>query len=200
MVVPARRAAAALLALLAWPAVPASAQVLTVDAVGNALKIRAPGFSFLKGDLLARLRDGRSVRVELAAMVLPGPGKSPAATTRRIFALSYDLWEERFAVTTVDAHSQSISHLAPAAAESWCVEQLAIPLSALGTLGRDLPFWIRLEYRVVDGDGASNQSDFDYTLQGLIDLLSRRRKTEPSPHALEAGPFRLPTRGSISRR
>jgi hypothetical protein len=189
----------ALLALLAWPAVPTSAQVLTVDAVGNALKIRAPGFSFLKGDPLARLKDGRSVRVELAAMVLPGPGKSPAATIRRIFALSYDLWEERFAVTTVDARSQSVSHLALAAAEAWCVEQLAIPLSALGALGRDQPFWIRLEYRILDGDPASDPSDSGYSLQALIDLLSRRKKTESSPHAVEAGPFRARTRGSSSR-
>ena len=76
VVAPARRAAVVLLALLAWPAAPVSAQALTVDTVGDALKIRAPGFSFLKGDPLARLKDGRSVRVELAAMVLAGPGKS----------------------------------------------------------------------------------------------------------------------------
>ena len=79
MVVPARRATVALLALLAWPVLRLSAQGLTVDNVGDALRIRAPGFSFLKGDPLARLKDGRSVRVELAAMVLPAPGKSPAA-------------------------------------------------------------------------------------------------------------------------
>jgi hypothetical protein len=175
------------------------AQAVTVDVVGEALKIRAPGFSFLKGDPLARVKDGRSVRVELAAMVLPAPGKPPAATTRRSFALSYDLWEERFAVTTVDARSQSVSHLTMAAAEAWCVEQLAIPVSALGGLGRDLPFWIRLEYRVLDGDSASG-SDSGYTLQALIDVLSRRRKTEASAHALEAGPFRLRPRGSSPAR
>jgi hypothetical protein len=184
-----------LLALLAWPAVRSSAQTLTVDTVGEALKIRAAGFSFLRGDPLARLKDGRSVRVELAALVLPEPGKSPAATTRRIFTLSYDLWEDRFAVTTVDARSQSVSHLMMAAAEAWCVEQLAIPLSALGALGRDLPLWIRLEYRVLDGDSTSDPEGSGYTLQALIDALSRRRKTESSPHFFEAGPFRLP-RGS----
>ena len=121
MVAPDRRAAVVLLALLVWPAVRSSAQTVTVNTVGEAVKIRAPGFSFLKGDPLTRLKDGRSVRVELAAMVLPAPGKSPAATTRRIFALSYDLWEERFAVTTVEARSQSASHLMMAAAEAWCV-------------------------------------------------------------------------------
>jgi hypothetical protein len=183
-----------------WPALRVSAQTVTVTTVGDALKIRAPGFSFLKGDPLARLKDGRSVRVELVGMVLAAPGKAATATSRRIFALSYDLWEERFAVTAVDyaARSQSVSHLALAAAEAWCVEQLAVPLKALGALGRDLPFWIRLEYRILDGDGSSDQSDSGYTLQALIDLLSRRRKTESSLPPLEAGPFRLPARGPSS--
>ena len=189
--------AAVLIGLLARAA-PASAQ-LTVDTSGDALRIHAPGFSFLKGDPVARLKDGRSVRVELAAMVLPAPGKSVVATTRRIFALSYDLWEERFAVTTVEKRPQSASHLALAAAEAWCVDQLSIPVDALGGLGRDLPFWIRLEYRFLDSDATTDPSDSGYTLQGLIDALSRRRKADSSPHALEAGPFRLSSRSSPSR-
>ena len=195
MVTP-RRAAIVLLALLLWPALPSSAQTLTVDTVGDSLKIRAPGLSFLKGDPLARLKDGRSVRVELAAIVLPAPGKSVVATTRRIFALSYDLWEERFAVTTVDKRAQTVSHLALAAAEAWCVDQVSIPLNALGALGRDLPFWVRLEYRFLEEDTGSDPADARYTLGALIDALSRRRKTDSSTHALEAGPFRLPTRSS----
>lgn len=199
MVAPARRVAVALLVVLAWPAARSMAQGVTVDAVGGALKIRAPGFSFLKGDPLARLKEGRSVRVELGGLVLPAPGKLPAAAARRVFALSYDLWEERFAVTTVEARAQSVSHLALAAAEAWCVEQLTIPLTALGALG-DQPFWIRLEYRILDGDAASDQPDSGYTLQALIDALSRRRKTEASPHALEAGPFRTPARRPSSPR
>jgi len=193
-----RRTAVALLALLVWPAV-LSAQTLTVDTVGDLLRIRASGVSFLKGDALARLKDGRSVRVELAAMVLPAPGKSVVAATRRIFALSYDLWEERFAVTTGDKRSQSASHLALAAAEAWCVDQVTIPVNALGTFGRDVPFWIRLEYRILDADAATDPAESGYTLQALIDALSRRRKTESSTHALEAGPFRLPGRGASPR-
>jgi len=198
MVAAARRAALVLLALLPWPTVPVSAQALAVDAVGDALKIRAPGFSFLKGDPLARLKDGRAVRVELAALVLAGPGKSPSAVARRTYSLSYDLWEERIAVSAVDARPQSVSHLTLAAAEAWCVEQLAIPLKALGALGRDLPFWIRLEYRMLDGDGASDPTDSGYTLQALIEALSRRRKTESAPPPLEGGPFKLPMRAQTS--
>ncbi|MFL6279923.1 MAG: hypothetical protein ACJ731_07415 [Vicinamibacterales bacterium] len=182
--------------LLVWPALPSSAQTFTVDTVGDSLRIRAPGFSFLKGDPLARLKDGRSVRVELAAMVLPGPGKSVVATTRRIFALSYDLWEERFAAATVETRVQSVSHLALAAAEAWCVDHVSIPVNALGVLGRDLPFWVRLEYRFLEEDASSDPMETRYTLGALIDALSRRRKTDSSTHALEAGPFRLPARGS----
>jgi hypothetical protein len=192
-----------LLALLALPAMRASAQTLTVGTDGDALKIRVVGLSFLKGDPITRLKDGRSVRVELAAMVLPGAGRPPAVTTRRIFALSYDLWEERFAVATVGVRSpQSVSHLAQAAAEAWCIEQLAIPLSALSSLGppnKDMPFWVRLEYRILDSDSATDSPESAYTLQGLIDFLSRRRKADSSSSALEAGPFRA-RRGSSSQR
>ena len=188
-----------LLALLTWPAVRVSAQAVSVEAVGTVLQIRAPGFSFLKGEPLARLRDGRTVRVELVAMVLPGPRKSPAATTRRIFAVSYDLWEERFAVTPADARAKPVSHLGLSAAEAWCVAQLVIPLSALGDMGRGLPFWIQLEYRMLESDGASDSSNSGYTLEALIDLLSRRRKTETSSHILEAGPFKMPSRGASPR-
>ena len=195
MVTP-QRVAAVLVTLLVLAAAPSSAQTLTVDTAGDIVRIRTQGFSFLKGDPLARLKDGRSVRVELSAMVLPAPGKSVVAATRRIFALSYDLWEERFAVTTVDKRSQSVSHLALAAAEAWCVDQVAIPVSALGSFGRDLPFWVRLEYRVLDGDPPADSTESGYTLQALIDALSRRRKTDSSTHALEAGPFRLPARSS----
>ena len=197
----------AFIALLAWPAMRGSAQTMTVDTVSDTLKIRIGGFSFLKGDPLARLKDGRSVRVELAAMVLPGPGKSAATTVRRIFALSYDLWEERFAVTTVGGRTQSASHLALAAAEAWCIEQLPVPINALGSLGRDVPFWVRLEYRILDSDAAPDSSDSRYTLQGLIDLLSRKKKISSttsgqqgeSEYAIEGGPFRI-ARGSSSPR
>jgi len=190
------RAVAVLLAVLASAPLRASAQTVTVDTAADALHIHGAGFSFLKGEPLARLKDGRSVRVELVATVLAAPGKSAAAATRRIFALSYDLWEERFAVATVDARSRSVSHLMAAAAEAWCVEQLAVPLSALGALGHDVPFWIRLDYRLLDGDTTQQPPDSGYTLQALIDALSRRRTTESSMHAFEAGPFRLPPRGS----
>ena len=182
-----------MLTLLLCPSTRASAQAVSVTNAGGALKIRAPGFTFLEGQPLARLKDGRAVRIELAVSVLP----APVTTSRRVFALSYDLWEERFAVTTGDSRSQSISHLTAAAAVSWCLGQVTVSVNALGTLGADAPFWIRLEYRTLDGDGAADADEGSgFTLQALIDVLSRRRSSESLSDALEAGPFRLPRGGA----
>ena len=185
-----------LLAALVCAAARVSAQGLTIETGGDSLKVHAPGFSFLKGEPLVRLKDGRSVRVELGAIVLAAPGKTPAAAVRRIFSLSYDLWEERFAATTVDGAAQSVSHLALAAAEAWCVEHLTIPMNALAALGRDGAFWVRLEYRILDADVTGDPAESGYTLQALIDALSRKRKAASPPRVLEGGPFHLPPRSS----
>ena len=83
--------------------------------------------------------------------MLPGPGGAAAAQGRQTYVLSYDLWEERFAVTLAGPPSRSIAYLTSAGAETWCLEQLTVPVNALGRLGRDAPFWVRLGYRVLDG-------------------------------------------------
>ena len=89
------------LTLLAWAAVNLGAQAVTVSRVADAVAVRAPAFTFIKGDPLVRLKNGRSVRVELDLAVLPRPGDPAAARSQQVFVLSYDLWEERFAVTLV---------------------------------------------------------------------------------------------------
>lgn len=184
------RAGLLVLALLVCHSTRASAQGVSVTTVQDALKIRAPGFTFLEGEPLTRLKDGRSVRVELAVMVFREKGRAMVTSARRVFGLSYDLWEERFAATAAGPPPVSISHLTAEAVVSWCVDQLTVPL---GAVGANNPFWIRLEYRILDGDaGAGEESGF--TLQGLIDVLSRRRGSESLSGALEAGPFRLPQR------
>ena len=183
----------ALAALLGWT--PAAAQMLTIATAGDAVKVRAPGWPFLTAEPLARLKEGRTVRVELAVLALPAPGRPPAATVRQVFSVSYDLWEERFAVSTTGAHAASVSHLTAAAAEAWCIDQLALPIASLAGLP-DQRFWIRLECRILDGDGSpADDEDAGLTLERLIDVLSRRRKAEPPARALDGGPFRVPARG-----
>ena len=180
------------LTFLLWAAANLAAQAVTVSRVADAVAVKAPGFTFIKGEPLARLKDGRSIRAELNLSVLARAGGTAAATIRQTFVLSYDLWEERFAVALVGPPAKSVAYLTSSAAERWCLEQLTVPASALGRLGRDVPFWIRLEYRI-PGDTPQDQNDgAGFTLRSLIDALSSRRKATEWTHAIEAGPFRLP--------
>jgi len=174
-------------------AVPLEPQNVSIARANNneALAVHAPNLGFIKGEPLVRLKDGRSVRVDLDLMVLPGPGGTPVARARQTFVLSYDLWEERFAVTQAGTPPRSASYLTASAAEAWCLEHLTIPITEMGKL-RDAPFWIRLEYRILDGNNTAERDDAGgLTLKGLIEALSRRPKESGPTHAVEAGPFRI---------
>ncbi len=165
-------------------------QAMTVTTAGGEVRVQAPGFRFISGEPLARLKDGLTVRVELEIRVLAGPGAAAAAAQRReTFVLSYDLWEERFAAAVSGTGSRSVSHLTAAAAEAWCIQQLAVPVSGLGTLASQ-PFWIRLESRIVNGT-SDGREDEGLTLRGMIETLSRRQSSEKTSHSAEAGPFRV---------
>jgi hypothetical protein len=165
-------------------------QSMTVTTTGGEVRVQAPGFRFISGEPLARLKDGLTVRVELEIHVLAGPGAATAAVqNRQAFVLSYDLWEERFAAAVSGTGSRSLSHLTAAAAEAWCIQQLAVPVSGLGAL-RNQPFWIRLESRILNGK-SDGREDEGLTLRGIIDTLSRRQASEKASHSTEAGPFRV---------
>ena len=165
------------------------AQSLSVHAAGGALHVRAPGFTFLKGQPLAWLKDGRAVRFEFAIEVLGGPGTQAAARAQDAFTVSYDLWDERFAVTQSGAPGGSTSHLTARDAEAWCLDRVTVPLSAIGRLGRDVPLWIRLQYEAA-GDGRAEADGSGLTLRGLIDRLSRREGRELRD-SIEAGPLTI---------
>ncbi len=180
----------AILAALVWPAATAFAQPATVATADGAIHLQAPGFHFIEGAVLARLKDGQSVRVELELRVLDGAGGAAAAVGRQVCALSYDLWEERFAATVAGTLSRSNSHLTAAAAEAWCLRQAVVPLNELGTLGRDRPFWIRLEFRMVNGVETPPEPG-GLTLRTIVEALSRRGQPGEVSRSMDAGPFRL---------
>ena len=167
---------------------------MTVSTKGEQVHVQAPGFRFISEHTLARLKDGLTVRVEIEMRVLAGPGAATAAAqTKQAFVLSYDLWEERFAATVsgssavAGSGSRSMSHLTAAAAEAWCIEQLTVPVSGLGSL-RTQQFWIRLDSQLIDGK-STTRDDEGLTLRGIIDTLSRRQTSEKTSHSAEGGPF-----------
>jgi hypothetical protein len=168
------------------------AQVVTVTAVAEALRIQVRGLSFIEGPVLNRLKEGRSVRIEFELVVLAKPDGPVVRQTSQGFTVSFDLWEERFAVSRVGPPPRSVSHLRAGDAESWCLDNLTIPVTSLGQYGRE-PFWIRLSYRVNDVAPTTSEAPAErFTLRGLIDRLSRRREQDDLAKSIDAGPFRLP--------
>lgn len=180
------------LAFVASPAARVTAQELTVITAGDTVHVQARAFGFIKGEALDRLKDGRSVRFDFELAVLARPAGPVAIDSRQSFNLSYDLWEQRFAVTRIGAPPRSSSHLTLALAEAWCLEHLTLPMSAFGRLGRDARFWLRLAYRVERDRARETDDNATFTLQSLIDRLSRRRTAVALADSVVAGPFRLP--------
>jgi hypothetical protein len=156
---------------------------------GDMLHVRASGVEFVAGPPLARLKDGRSIRVDLTAATAPEANAPFELRTQAQAVLSYDLWEERFAVARVDV-KRSISHLTARDAEAWCLEQLVFPVSALRT--QSAAFWMRLTYRLQDEDQPAAQEDpGGFTLRGLIDRFSRRAASEVWADTIVSGPIRI---------
>jgi len=181
----------AALALVCVLPPPLAAQSLTVRAAGDMLQVRGTGLRLIEGAVAGHLKDGRSVRVDFEMTILDKPQGAAVTQARQLFTISYDLWEQRYAVTRSGAPARSISHLLARDAESWCLENIALPLTALGRFARDLPFWIRLDFRVQDQAPTAADAQSPFELRTLIDVFSRRRQDEPQGRTLETGPFRV---------
>jgi hypothetical protein len=164
-----------------------SAQALRVRLDGDDLRIAAPQLRFLSGKPLQKLKDGASV-VFLAQLSISPEVNAPAikrAVDR--FVVSYDVWEEKFAVTRTGMERET--HLSPSAAESWCLERLAIGIEGLAP---DKPFWLRLELRAEDArDQAAVVGESGINLTRLIEVFSNPAHAQQMRWELTAGPVRL---------
>ncbi len=160
----------------------------------NVLHVFAPGLHFLKGKPLERLKDGATVAI-LGQLTLSLDANVTMATRAVArFALSYDIWEERFSVSRFAATHQetatrSASHLSPEAAETWCLDHLTVDTSVLPS-GRQ--FWIRLELRIEDGrEGNQIIGEPGINLTRLIEIFSRPARAQQQRWQLDAGPLHL---------
>jgi len=165
------------------------AQSLNVHIDRDQLHISAPRLHFLSGEALERLRDGATVHFTFQLTARSERNGRVLARAQENFAVSYDLWEEKFAITKLGSPQRSVSHLSVAAAEAWCIDNTSMPAAALTG---NQPFWIRMEYRAEAAATPADQSDNSgFTLSGLIDIFSRRPRSEQSHGSDEAGPLRL---------
>lgn len=169
---------------------------LRVRLEGGELRVSAERFGFLQGRPLERLLDGASMTYVLSLIVsVEGRDVTPPAVERR-FVVSYDLWEERFAVVQAEPPGRSASHLTLAMAEAWCLDRLAAPVPRASP---DSTFVLRLECSVADEEPRGGDDFSGLTLAGLIERLSRKARETPARWVATSRPLRLKDLENASR-
>ena len=181
--------------LLAGLAIPLSRvranEPLNVTFDGDNLHVAAPGLHFLTGKPLERLKNADTV-VFLSQISLYSDDRGTLLRNpaRERLIVSYDLWEEKFAVTMPGNVPQTQRNLTSQQAENWCIQNLVI--SALG-LPPERPFWMKFELRTTaQKDLSSLMAETGISLtRMMVDLLSRRPGANEPYWTRSAGPLRL---------
>lgn len=164
------------------------AQNISVRVDGGGIRVSAPRFHFVEGKALERLHNGATVNYIVQLSLLADAGAVLKGRDIQRFAISYDLWEEKYTVVRVAPARSSISHLPAAGAESWCVDQLNAPTTGLSP---ESPFSVRLEVRAEDPKDAGSWTEPGLSFGRLIEIFSRPARGQQLRWIEEAGPFRL---------
>jgi hypothetical protein len=165
------------------------AQTLSARIEGEQLHILAPRVHLLTGEAFQRLHDGATVNYELQLTARADKAGKALARAIARFSVSYDLWEEKFAITRLGSSPRSVSRLTATAAEAWCVDNISMPVGALPPTQQ---FWVRLDYRAEPSGVPSDQSqNSSSTLSSLVDIFSRRPRSEQVHGSEDVGPLRL---------
>jgi len=167
------------------------AQDLELRLVGDEIRLRAPGLHFLQGRVLERVQNGAPVVIHLVLSIAVDNRANVFKRVSERFVVSYDLWEEKFSVTTARSGAQNTTHKSAPAAEAWSVDQLAVQSIEVPG-GRNL--WFKLEARAegLSPETSENGQTSTVTLRQLIDMLSRTRPGNSDARwSVEKGPMKL---------
>jgi len=166
---------------------------LDVRQAGGRLHVAAPQLRFLAGKPLERLQNGAPAPFAIQLSVSTDRWATVLQRDIERFVVSYDLWEERFAIVKAGAPRKSVSHLTARAAENWCVDEVSLPPAGMA---ERQPFWVRLEVR---SENPAEQAELDrqdvMSLTRLIELFSRRTRGEQTRWTAEAGPLEMANLG-----
>jgi hypothetical protein len=176
-----------LLLLVLVPCPLLQAQVLKAHLQADRLFVTAPQLHFLNERILERLHNGAAVPFHFQLAAVPVSGGKPLVQASDRFVLSFDLWEERFSVVQSNGPRRGASHLSSSAAEAWCLENLALPVSALAA---EKSFVLKLDIRAEEPEEESVDSG-GLSLTGLIDVFSRKAKEQPLRWSAVTGSIRL---------
>jgi hypothetical protein len=173
---------------------PAASDSLSVYLDGDYLRVNLPHIDFLKGKPLQRLKDGSTVIFNGHLKLSATPNALlPVAQSFASFALSYDIWEERFSVTKLTQSKETRhtwSHLSAQAAEAILLDNLVIDR---GQVPADRDFFVQLELRPDDAKdqlGIIGNPGIDVT-RFLIEMFGRPPRSPQERVLYSNGPFRL---------
>lgn len=162
---------------------------LRVRADGAFLRVAAPHLQFLSGRPLQRLRNGATVIFLFQLSMSTDRFSTVAHRSFERFAFSYDLWEEKFAVTRLGAARLATSHLDSEHAQAWCLSQVTLPSDGVS---REQPLWMRMEVRVDEAKFSPLVfSSPPLSLNRLIEIFSRPASSGQERWTAEAGPLKI---------
>jgi hypothetical protein len=170
------------------------AEELVLRAQGTRLDFSAPGLHYLTGRPLARLKNAEPVAFDFRTQLAVGTKTNVVKQNAARFVISYDLWEERYAVTKTTPARKTASHLLAAEAEAWCLQEMSI--ADLNGIGPAQALWASLDIRAAEESESrlfsrNDISDAGISLNGLIELFSKPSRATQAHWALESGPVTL---------
>jgi hypothetical protein len=175
--------------LLLLPAL-LSAQSVSVKLDGDQLRVASPQLRFLGTEVLQRLHNGIAVNYVFTIGIAPERYSKPLIEVTYRFVVSYDIFEEKFAVSRINPNPHSITHLSEAAAQLWCLDSIMLSPAKLRS---DQSFWVILDYKAEEPKStATDSSNANDSLMGqLIDVFSRKAPRQESHGVVAGGPFRI---------
>jgi hypothetical protein len=168
---------------------PANPESLAAERHGDHLRVSAPQMHFISGRAVDKLHNGSMITYVLKLIITPQHAKEVAFVLQERFAISFDLWEEKYSVVQRKPDGRTSSRLTAATAEAWCLENMPIPVRSVP---EHQPFMIRLDgYIEEDEEKESGDIHSGLTLAALIDALSRNNMDKEQRWEAAGGPFRL---------
>ncbi len=167
-----------------------SGEDLIVRWNADRLQVSAPRLHFLTGKSLDRLHDGASVPFDFQ-LTVSRAGSRGNVLQRALerFVVSYDLWEQKFAVVRLSDLRRSAVRLTAGGAENWCLQNLSLAAAGLPS---DQDLWVHLDVRSGEPKAASSvASDSGISISTLIDVFSRPPRGREEHSSLDSGAFRL---------
>jgi hypothetical protein len=167
----------------------AQSQTLEVEIVKDSLQLSARQLYFLSDTELQRLHNGLTVNLIISLTVSMKDSRNTLYRAQEQFAFSFDLWEEKYSVFHSAPDGQSVSHLPIGSAESWCLQNMPIPLDVIPDRA---PFMIHLDCFIEETEQENSGEEAPgLTLAGIIEYFSRKKGEQPHRWRISSGLLRL---------